>query len=228
MLLLRLCPIVPFNGLNYIGGVTKVSAQDFTLALVGTLPFQLLLVVIGATTETLVEVDLTNAQQLGLIITVCAGIGFGIVAMIATWKACQTELQKVRYFGFCFDSIPDPRPHPRQISSLVVTMCVFVSFFGASAMRMVPRIVYSHMCVCLLFDMILFMFGRDCIHKHKQALQVTDAQMERFLHPDDKLANDTMPSGIERNWIDESITTTATTNENDRLEQEEEWFWIWA
>ena len=96
MLLLRLCPIVPFNGLNYIGGVTKVSAQDFTLALVGTLPFQLLLVLIGATAENLVEIDLTNAQQLGLIIVVCAGIGFGIVAIIVTWKNCQKELQKVR------------------------------------------------------------------------------------------------------------------------------------
>jgi hypothetical protein len=97
MLLLRLCPIVPFNGLNYIGGVTKVSPQDFTLALVGTLPFQLLLVIIGATTESLVEIDPNNTQELWLIIVVCGGIGFGIVAIIAAWKTCTKELQKVRY-----------------------------------------------------------------------------------------------------------------------------------
>eukprot|EP00978_Attheya_sp_CCMP212_P038547 scaffold192017_cov55-Attheya_sp.AAC.1 len=94
MLLLRLCPIVPFNGLNYIGGITKVSPKDFTFALVGTLPFQLLLVIIGATTKSLVEVDPNNTQELWLIIVVCAGIGFGIVAIVAAWKTCKKELQK--------------------------------------------------------------------------------------------------------------------------------------
>jgi uncharacterized membrane protein YdjX (TVP38/TMEM64 family) len=101
MLLLRLCPIVPFNGLNYIGGVTQVSPEDFTLALIGTLPFQLLLVIIGATTESLVvDIDLNNSQQLWLIIVVCAGIGFAIVAIIATWKLCRKELQLVRHMRY--------------------------------------------------------------------------------------------------------------------------------
>ena len=69
-----------------------VSAQDFTFALAGNLPDQLLLVIIGATAESLVEIDLNNAQQLGLVIIICAVIGFGIVPIIATWTNCMKEI----------------------------------------------------------------------------------------------------------------------------------------
>jgi hypothetical protein len=39
--------------------------------------------------------------------------------------------------------------------------------------------------------------------------------METFLHPDDKVANETIEDGIEINW-------------EQSKEAEEEWFWIWA
>ena len=48
MLLLRLCPIIPFNGLNYIGGVTSVSLEEYTQALIGILPITLLWCTVGA------------------------------------------------------------------------------------------------------------------------------------------------------------------------------------
>ena len=38
MLMLRLCPILPFNALNYVGGVTKISMEEYTFALVGIIP----------------------------------------------------------------------------------------------------------------------------------------------------------------------------------------------
>ena len=71
-----------------------VSAQDFTFALVGNLRDQLFLLIIGATAESMVEIDLNNAQQLpvGLIIIICAVIGFGIVTIIATWTNCIKEI----------------------------------------------------------------------------------------------------------------------------------------
>lgn len=39
--LLRLSPIIPYNALNYIAGATAVSFRDYTLALIGLLPGEL-------------------------------------------------------------------------------------------------------------------------------------------------------------------------------------------
>ena len=38
MLLLRLSPLIPFNALDYISGVTSISLRDYSLALCGILP----------------------------------------------------------------------------------------------------------------------------------------------------------------------------------------------
>lgn len=75
MLLLRLCPLIPFNGLNYICGITGVKWEEFTLSLIGILPLQILMVAIGATAG-----SLTKAQSLGnndhqLVATVLVGVG---------------------------------------------------------------------------------------------------------------------------------------------------------
>ncbi len=40
-LLLRMCPVIPFNALNYIGGITGVKWQAYTFALIGIFPWQL-------------------------------------------------------------------------------------------------------------------------------------------------------------------------------------------
>lgn len=47
--LLRMCPIIPFNALNYIGGITGIKWTAYTFALIGILPWQIVLVFIGAT-----------------------------------------------------------------------------------------------------------------------------------------------------------------------------------
>jgi cbb3-type cytochrome oxidase subunit 3 len=57
------------------------------------------------------------------------------------------------------------------------------------------------------------------IYWRSQALQVNDEQMEIFLHPDDKVAQETMQASIEINYIDEPKYILA---------EDEEWFWIWA
>jgi uncharacterized membrane protein YdjX (TVP38/TMEM64 family) len=101
MLLLRLCPLIPFNGLNYCCGITGVSLHDFTMSLVGILPFQIFTAVVGATAGTLALSSnhnnmYSNSQQLGWIILICSGIGFGIIALVITWTLVKKELQKVR------------------------------------------------------------------------------------------------------------------------------------
>lgn len=100
MLLLRLCPLIPFNGLNYCCGITGVSLHDFVLSMVGVLPFQLFTVIVGATTTSLAistnQIHENPGQELAWIILICSGIGFGIVALIYTWKLVKKELRKVR------------------------------------------------------------------------------------------------------------------------------------
>lgn len=104
MLLLRLCPLLPFNGLNYICGVTGVTLEDFTMSLVGILPFQIFTVVVGATTGTLVLAQQQGAagvsgysasQQVGFIFLVAFGIATSIIALIYSWRIVKKELRKV-------------------------------------------------------------------------------------------------------------------------------------
>eukprot|EP00957_Ditylum_brightwellii_P162685 12388164-Ditylum_brightwellii.AAC.1 len=55
MLLLRLSSVVPFNVLNYIGGVTGIRIASFLLSLVGIIPQLVFTVVIGATAGNISE-----------------------------------------------------------------------------------------------------------------------------------------------------------------------------
>jgi len=54
-LLLRLSPIIPFNAINYIAGVTAVSLKEYTLSLIGILPGTVVYCFIGAGAGSLAE-----------------------------------------------------------------------------------------------------------------------------------------------------------------------------
>ena len=102
MFLLRLCPLLPFNGLNYCCGITKVSLQDFTISLIGVLPFQIFVVVVGATTGTFAltngynNFDYNPRQEVGFVFLVAFGIGTSIIALVYSWRIVKKELRKVR------------------------------------------------------------------------------------------------------------------------------------
>jgi hypothetical protein len=53
MILLRLSPLIPYNALDYISGVTSISLWHYSLALIGTLPGIILFCSIGATASSL-------------------------------------------------------------------------------------------------------------------------------------------------------------------------------
>jgi uncharacterized membrane protein YdjX (TVP38/TMEM64 family) len=72
VLLLRLIPLFPFNGLNFALGVSKVTARDYTLATVfGIVPGAFLYALVGASILT------RSAANIG--IAVLAVLAFGIV-----------------------------------------------------------------------------------------------------------------------------------------------------
>ena len=99
MLLLRLCPIIPFNGLNYCCGITGVTLHDFTLSLVGILPFQLFTVILGATAraievQTLKTNQYSTAEKWTFIAFIVTGVLFVFVAIVYGWRLVKQELRK--------------------------------------------------------------------------------------------------------------------------------------
>jgi len=99
MLLLRLCPIIPFNGLNYCCGITGVTLHDFTLSLVGVLPFQIYTIILGATASAIEVQNLENddyakTERLAFIGFIIAGVIFSLVAIVYAWRLVKQELRR--------------------------------------------------------------------------------------------------------------------------------------
>ena len=105
MLLLRLCPLIPFNGLNYCCGVTGVSLTAFITSLIGILPFQIYTISVGATAGmlSLKNVDRPKAdgddsnyehQFVGWIVLILSGIIFGLFGVVTIWRLVKKELAK--------------------------------------------------------------------------------------------------------------------------------------
>jgi uncharacterized membrane protein YdjX (TVP38/TMEM64 family) len=96
MTLLRLCPLIPFHALNYIGGITAVSWEAFLFSLIGILPFTILTVTVGATTGGLVLAasEGSDDEQLCRILLMCSGLAFVIIAVAITYYFAKKELQR--------------------------------------------------------------------------------------------------------------------------------------
>jgi hypothetical protein len=66
MILLRLSPLIPYNALDYISGVTSIPLRDYSLALVGILPGTILFCFVGATASSLADGSLDASGHRGL------------------------------------------------------------------------------------------------------------------------------------------------------------------
>jgi uncharacterized membrane protein YdjX (TVP38/TMEM64 family) len=116
LLLLRLCPLIPYHALNYLGGISKVSLRTFNFSLIGMLPYQVLIIVMGASAGSLAyaqqleneqdsqeefrdyenNLQTTEQQEMLLLIVTSMGVATLIIAMILAFRFTKKELQKVR------------------------------------------------------------------------------------------------------------------------------------
>ncbi|KAL7546710.1 hypothetical protein ACHAWF_010036 [Thalassiosira exigua] len=94
LLLLRLSPIIPFNALNYIAGVTSIRVRDYVLAFPGILPGTVLYCFVGATAGSLTESE--NAVSGPVAITsIVVGIVFGLLAVFAISYYAKREFNNI-------------------------------------------------------------------------------------------------------------------------------------
>jgi len=93
--LIRLSPIIPFNAINYIGGVSAVTFRDYLLSLPGLLPGTILYIFLGASAGSLTESANSGSDPTVTIIVVVVGVVFGVLAICLTTRYAKRELNRV-------------------------------------------------------------------------------------------------------------------------------------
>ena len=95
MALLRLSPIIPFNAINYIAGVTAISFWAYFWALIAILPGTTLYIFLGASAGSLTDSASSGDNMTVTIIVIVVGIVFGFAAVTLTSYYARQELNKV-------------------------------------------------------------------------------------------------------------------------------------
>lgn len=95
MALLRLSPIIPFNALNYIAGVTAVSLWAYSWAMFAILPGTILYVFLGATAGSLTDSATSGGTSTTQIVTIVVGVVFGVLGVGFTTYYAKKELRKI-------------------------------------------------------------------------------------------------------------------------------------
>lgn len=98
MLLLRLSPLIPYNALDYISGITSISIRQYSLALLGILPGTISFCYIGATASTFTD-GTTSAKNNNAIHTIILilGIVFALAGGLVASYYSKIELDKILY-----------------------------------------------------------------------------------------------------------------------------------
>ena len=103
MVLMRLNCLIPFGVMNYVFGITGVDWAVYSLAMIGILPWHLLLICLGASSATVYAESGSGVSMLQIIL-MSTGAAFGIISLAITWKFAKKELQKE------VDAIPADQP----------------------------------------------------------------------------------------------------------------------
>jgi len=96
MVLLRLSPIIPFNAINYIAGVTAISLRAYVFAMFAIIPGTVLYIFLGASAGSLADSASSGDGNSTLtIIVIVVGVVFGVAAIGATSYYAKKELNRV-------------------------------------------------------------------------------------------------------------------------------------
>lgn len=95
MCLLRLSPIIPFNAINYVAGVTSLSFWQYVIAMIAILPGTILYVFLGASAGSLADSASSGDNATVTIIVVVVGIILGIGAVGMTSYYAKKELNRI-------------------------------------------------------------------------------------------------------------------------------------
>merc|ERR1712176_828659 len=95
MALLRLSPIIPFNALNYIAGITAISFISYAWAMIAILPGTVLYVFLGATAGSLADSSSGSDDNTVKIASIVVGVVFGILGVVAVSYYAKKELNKI-------------------------------------------------------------------------------------------------------------------------------------
>jgi uncharacterized membrane protein YdjX (TVP38/TMEM64 family) len=92
MLMLRLSPLVPYNALDYLSGITSISLLDYSLAMIGLVPGTVVFCFIGATASDLTEGKMGDSQT---VVAVILGLVFAAASVGLASYYSKIELEKL-------------------------------------------------------------------------------------------------------------------------------------
>ena len=94
MVLLRLSPLIPYNALDYMSGITAIPLWSYAVALIGLLPGTVSLCIVGASASSLT--DASSSENLTLkIVTIVLGVVFAASGVFLVSYYSQRELERV-------------------------------------------------------------------------------------------------------------------------------------
>jgi hypothetical protein len=94
MILLRLSPLIPYNALDYMSGVTAIPLWSYALALIGILPGTVMFCFIGASASSLTD-STSSGSKTVKIISIVFGVVFALCGVYAASYYSKLELDRV-------------------------------------------------------------------------------------------------------------------------------------
>ena len=96
MLLLRLSPLIPYNALDYISGITSISIRQYSLALIGLLPGAIVMCYVGATASSFSEGSDAASENKALRSSIMIlGLIFAFAGVAVASYYSKIELDKI-------------------------------------------------------------------------------------------------------------------------------------
>jgi len=95
MVLLRLSPLIPFNALDYISGITSISLTDYAIALIAIIPGAVVLCVAGASAESLSDRTASTGNSTVKMISIVSGLLLGGYGVYLASYYSKMELDRI-------------------------------------------------------------------------------------------------------------------------------------